>query len=87
MNFYTYVSNHSTDFVDPRGLAQVCCGPADLKPAEKWAKLTLQPPPCHCFVRTSDGTTLGGYFSYLTMGNLVKNQDDNSDKVKHAPDK
>ena len=84
MDFYTYVSNDATDLVDPQGLLQVCCRPAHVKIAEKWAKRTLQPPPCHCFLRLSDGTTLGGYFSYIPPGLLEKRQDDKSDKIKYA---
>jgi RHS repeat-associated protein len=86
IDFYAYVGNNSENLVDPQGLSQICCRPANVKPAEFWAKKTLQPPPCHCFIRQSDGTTLGGYFSYFPPGLLVKRQDDSHDKNAPQPD-
>jgi RHS repeat-associated protein len=54
-DFYTYVSNNSTNLVDPKGLLQVCCRSAHQPIFQGWAKLTLQPAPCHCFLKLSDG--------------------------------
>lgn len=62
-NFYEYTSNHSTDLIDPSGLLQVCCRSAHLPPIQWYAQKTLQPSPCHCFLKLSDGSTLGGYHS------------------------
>ena len=84
-DFYAYVSNHPTDLIDPLGLLQICCRPAHLKPVEKYAEKTLQPPPCHCFLRLSDGHTLGAYFSWNvgTFGDLVLRRDDKTDSNKY----
>jgi RHS repeat-associated protein len=81
IDLYAYVSNSSPNLVDPNGLLQVCCRPAHQPLVEKWAKLTLQPPPCHCFLKLSDEHTLGGYFSWSlgTFGDLVTGPDDNTD--------
>jgi hypothetical protein len=68
------------------GLLQVCCRRANVAPATVWAWVTRQPNACHCFVKLSDGTTLGGYFSYRHFGDLVKNLDDNTDRHKYAPE-
>lgn len=79
-NFYTYVSNHPTDFVDPKGLLRVCCRPANLGGGvTAYALLNLVPPPCHCFLQLGDGHsgTLGGY--HQSGGNLVLRSDDNAD--------
>ena len=88
MDFYAYVSNSPTNLVDPKGLLQVCCRPAHQSFAQVWAKLTLQPPPCHCFLKLSDGHTLGGYFSWSlsNFGSLVTGRDDNTDYNKYAPE-
>jgi RHS repeat-associated protein len=84
-DFYAYVSNHSTDLIDPLGLLQICCRPAHLSPVAKYAEATLQPPPCHCFLRLSDGHTLGAYFSWNvgTFGALVLKRDDPTDSRKY----
>src|SRR5260370_2028993 len=89
-NFYLYVGNHSPDFIDPQGLVQLCCRPANLSLVELYAKLTLQPPPCHCFVRLSNGDTLGGYHSYfgLGVGNfgmLITDKNNKSDSDNNYP--
>jgi len=56
-NFYAYVGNHSTDFVDPKGLLRVCCRPANLGGGvTAYALLNLVPPPCHCFSNSETGT-------------------------------
>jgi RHS repeat-associated protein len=87
-DFYAYVSNNSTNLVDPTGLLQVCSRPAHLPLAYAWAKLTLQPVPCHVFLRLTDGHTLGGYFNKELdgFGNLVTRPDDDSDFRKYAPE-
>jgi RHS repeat-associated protein len=85
VNLYAYVSNNSPNLGDPNGLLQVCCRPAHQAFASVWAKATLQPPPCHCFLKLSDGTTLSGYFSWSlgSFGDLVTRRDDNSDFNKY----
>lgn len=87
-DFYTYVSNNSTNLVDPTGLLQVCSRPAHQAFAYAWAKATLQPAPCHVFLRLSDGHTLGGYFNWGPngIGNLVTRPDDPADLKKYAPE-
>jgi RHS repeat-associated protein len=55
INFYSYVSNGSTNATDPYGLLQLCC-----RPARSVAWLGING--CHCFLKLSDGTTLGGYW-------------------------
>jgi RHS repeat-associated protein len=89
VDFYTYVSNSPTNLVDPMGLLQVCCRSAHQSFAQVWAKLTLQPAPCHCFLKLSDGTTLGGYFSKKmsdlgNLGNLVTGKNDKTDHDTYA---
>jgi RHS repeat-associated protein len=54
-NFYPYVSNEPTLYRDPTGLLQLCCRPAR---SVTWTEANA----CHCFLKLSDGTTLGGYF-------------------------
>lgn len=86
-NFYRYVGNHSTDLVDPSGLLQVCCRSAHNGPAQFWAAISLEPAPCHCFLKTSGGHTLGGYhnwYGFGTLGGLDLRRDDNSDHNKYA---
>jgi RHS repeat-associated protein len=86
-DFYVYVGNHSTDLVDPTGLLQVCCRPAHNGPAHFWAAISLAPAPCHCFLKLSDGHTLGGYHDWSrpgSLGGLVLRPDDNSDFNKYA---
>jgi RHS repeat-associated protein len=87
-DFYAYVSNNSTNLVDPTGLLQVCSRPAHQAFAYAWAKATLQPVPCHVFLRLSDGHTLGGYFNWGPngFGNLVTRPDDPADRKKYAPE-
>ena len=81
MDFYTYVSNNSTNLVDPKGLLQVCCRPAHQFIFQTWAAITLQPQPCHCFLKTEDGHTLGGYFDLSSGGNAVLRPDDRTDQT------
>jgi len=54
INFYSYVLNRPTVYVDPTGLLAVCCRPVNL-----WGLRQLGAQ--HCYVLLSDGTTLGGY--------------------------
>ena len=75
-NLYPYVRNNPIGYFDPTGLAQLCCRPANVPIANAWARMTSQAKPCHCFVRLSDGHTLGGYFKF---GLLVPQQDNPSD--------
>jgi RHS repeat-associated protein len=86
VNFYAYVHNDPTLFVDPSGLLAVCCRRANVAPATAYAWLTRQGKACHCFAKLANGDTLGGYFSWSwgTFGDLVKNQNDNSDHNKYA---
>jgi RHS repeat-associated protein len=86
VNFYAYVRNDPTVFIDPNGLLQVCTRRANVAPATGWARLTRQDNACHTFVRLSNGDTLGGYFSWSlgSFGDLVKNRNDNSDHNKFA---
>ena len=51
-NFYSYVGNKPTLYTDPTGLAELCCRPVNM-PGLKLFQ--------HCFIKLSDGTTLGGY--------------------------
>ena len=85
-DFYTYVQNDPTLFIDPSGLLQVCCRRANVVPATIYAWITRQPKACHCFVKLASGDTLGGYFSWSrgSFGDLVKNRNDNSDHDKYA---
>lgn len=89
IDFYSYVSNDSTNLIDPKGLLQVCCRAAHQPIFQGWAKLTGQPQPCHCFLKLADGSTLGGYYSWKlsgpgSIGNLVKVFNDKSDHDKYA---
>jgi RHS repeat-associated protein len=87
IDFYAYVSNHSTDLVDPTGQLEICCRPAHNGPAHAWATLSHAPAPCHCFLKLSDGTTLGGYHDFSrpgTLGGLVLRPNDSSDHDKYA---
>lgn len=86
-DFYSYVSNHSTDLVDPSGLLQVCCRAAHLAPVGWYAAISLAPPPCHCFLKLSDGGTLGGYHDWSgpgILGGLVLRPNDRTDHDKYA---
>jgi RHS repeat-associated protein len=83
-DFYLYVRNSPTNLIDPTGLLQVCCRGAHLGPVGWFARLFGAEPPCHCFVKLSDGHTLGGYFSYHHFGDLVKNADDDTDYHRYA---
>jgi len=84
IDFYAYASNNPSNLFDPSGLAQSCCRPANVGFAASWAQRTHRPPPCHCFIRLSNGDTFGGYFSYWLPTMLVKRQNDNSDHDKYA---
>jgi RHS repeat-associated protein len=53
-NLHSYVGNRPTGYIDPYGLLQLCCRPVNMPGLRQ---LGAQ----HCFIRLSDGTTLGGY--------------------------
>jgi RHS repeat-associated protein len=86
INFYAYVRNNPTLFIDPRGLLQICVRRANVAPATAWSWLTRQENACYTFVRLSNGETLGGYFSWdwNTLGDLVKRVNDKTDHDKYA---
>jgi RHS repeat-associated protein len=83
INFYAYVSNNATNLIDPKGLLQICCRNANLgSGVVAWATLNLVPPPCHCFLKLSDGSTYGGYHQSSKggiWGDLVLRYGDSSD--------
>ena len=54
INFYSYVGNRPTLYIDPTGLAELCCRPVNMPVLRQ---LGAQ----HCFIKLSDGTTFGGY--------------------------
>jgi RHS repeat-associated protein len=90
-NFYLYVRNHSTDLIDPSGLLQVCCRSAHLGPVGWYANAILRPPPCHCFLKLSNGDTLGGYHNGTwhgpmsgSLGGLDLRRNDGTDHDKYA---
>jgi RHS repeat-associated protein len=87
--FYRYVNNNSTNLVDPSGLLQVCCRPANLGNAiNVWAVLNLVPPPCHCFLKSGNSGTLGGYHQSSRnslFGDLVLRPNDRSDDPQFGP--
>ena len=92
-DFYSYVRNHSTDLIDPSGLLQVCCRSAHLGPVGWYANGILVPPPCHCFLKLSNGDTLGGYHNRTwngpmsgSMGGLDLRLNDGTDHDKYAPE-
>jgi RHS repeat-associated protein len=58
-NFYRYVGNDPIDSTDSYGLVQLCCRPAR---SVTWLGING----CHCFLKLSDGTTLGGYWKTFT---------------------
>ena len=88
VNFYAYVRNNPETLIDPDGLLQACCRRANVSVATGWARLTMQRSPCHCFVKLSDGTTLGGYFGrkFGSIGDLVTEKNNVSDHDKVAND-
>src|SRR5215472_18367538 len=80
VDFYSYVGNQPIDFTDPSGKLQLCCRPAR---SVTWSGLQG----CHCFLKLSDGTTLGGYFGPSTHFLLEKRANDNDDlQPKDKPD-
>jgi RHS repeat-associated protein len=86
-NFYVYVRNNPTNFIDPYGLLQLCCRRANVSSATGWAWLTRQGNACHCFLRLSNGDTLGGYYGYgKDLGMLIKGFKNPSDYGKNAPE-
>jgi RHS repeat-associated protein len=54
VNFYSYVGNKPTLYIDPTGLLELCCRPVNM-PGLRQAGAQ------HCFIKLSDGTTLGSY--------------------------
>jgi RHS repeat-associated protein len=54
INFYSYVGNQPTRYIDPMGLAELCCRPVNMPGLRQWGAE-------HCFIKMSDGTTYGGY--------------------------
>jgi RHS repeat-associated protein len=81
-DFYAYVSNHSTDLIDPSGLLQVCCRKADIGKKMPW--LSKERKPCHCFIKLSNGDALGGYNK--PPGVLQKKMNDDDDvNPKNTP--
>jgi RHS repeat-associated protein len=81
-NFFSYTGNDSSNLTDPSGMLQLCCRPAR---SVTWLGLHG----CHCFLKLSDGTTLGGYFKLFsrdtTWGLLEKRQDFKEDKYPTDP--
>jgi RHS repeat-associated protein len=80
-NFYSYVGNAPTDLIDPSGLLQVCCRKANIGNKMFW--LSKEKKPCHCFIKLSDGTTIGGYNK--PPGILQKKPNDEDDKHPKTP--
>lgn len=72
VNFYRYVGNDPVDSTDPYGLVQLCCRVAR---SVYWAGIKA----CHCFLKLSDGGTLGGYFKFSTYLLLEKRPNENDD--------
>ena len=70
-NFYAYVKNNPVLNVDPFGLLQVCCRSTEI------GRQTGQDL-CHCFLKLSNGDTLGGYNK--PPGVLQKKQNDSDDQ-------
>src|SRR3989441_2044523 len=87
-NFYTYVRNNPPRLIDPTGLLEVCCRPARLPPVEWVTRLIGREKPCHCFVRLSNGDTLGGYFDWSLggFGDLIKDKNNDTDFNKYKPE-
>jgi RHS repeat-associated protein len=80
VNFYRYVGNDPADYNDPYGLLQLCCRVAR---SVYWLGIKG----CHCFLKLSDGTTLGGYFKLSTYLLLEKRPNELDDKnPKDQPD-
>jgi RHS repeat-associated protein len=72
-DFYAYVGSNPTNRIDPLGLLQLCCRPAR---SVTWTGAAA----CHCFLKLSDGTTLGAYFKLSTYLMLEKKADYGDDK-------
>jgi uncharacterized protein RhaS with RHS repeats len=75
-DFYVYASNNPSNVIDPSGLLQVCCRPAHI--GDKMFGLPKGKKPCHCFIKLSDGNTMGGYNK--PPGVLQKKLGDEDDK-------
>lgn len=75
-NLYAFVGNSPLNFADPYGLLQVCCRPAIIH--TQWFYNIA----CHCFLKLSNGNTLGGYNDGLPdpTGSLNPRKNDPSDK-------
>jgi RHS repeat-associated protein len=71
INFYSYVGDQPTGYIDPSGMLQLCCRPVNMQPL-RWLGA------CHCFLRLSNGGTLGGYNK--PPGILTPIPDDPDDK-------
>jgi hypothetical protein len=76
VDFYAYTTTNPTNLIDPSGLLQVCCRKADIGKKMPW--LSNQSKPCHCFLKLSNGDTLGGYNK--PPGFLQKKVNDPDDK-------
>ena len=76
-NFYAYADNDSVNLIDPSGLLQVCCGTADIgKTLYKWHLVSSPNDTCHCFLKMSNGDTLGGYQTLGVLHTAKNNPDD-----------
>jgi RHS repeat-associated protein len=73
-DFYSYVRNNAALLIDPSGQLQVCCRPANIGNIMIW--LPKSKKPCHCFLKLSDGETIGGYNTFGILHSGLKNGDD-----------
>jgi RHS repeat-associated protein len=69
INPYAYVGNQPTAYIDPQGLLQLCCRPVNMPGLRQMGAR-------HCFLRLSDGTTLGGYNRFPRLVPEPNNPDD-----------
>lgn len=77
VDFYVYVDNNSTNLFDPSGLLQVCCRKADI--GKTTTRVGLGPA-CHCFLKMSNGDTLGAYNFHGILYPSKNNGDDTHPK-------
>lgn len=75
--FYRFVGNDPIDSTDPCGLVQLCCRVAR-------SVYCLGINGCHCFLKLSDGGTLGGYWKFSTYLLLGKRQTENDDRERYV---